>query len=810
MRSSVPALLVLVLAAGVPAAREAQPAPAALPPNLLFVTIDTLRADHVGAYGDAKAATPAMDSLARTGVLVEEAVVQVPQTRPSHVSIFTGRQPYEHGVRDNLSPPLDARFPTMATLLKARGYATGGFIGSYPVSRASGLDRGFEVFDDPFTGGARQARDDRSARPAREVVDKALAWLGGLKRRPFFTWVHLFDPHAPYEPPSPFRERFKAAPYDGEVAYADSQLGRLLDWLARSGEAGRTLVVVTSDHGEGLGDHGEDEHLIFLYDTTLRVPLLLSWPGHLPAGVRVRGQFRSVDLLSTILDLLGAPVPATSGASRAAVLRAGGRIPDNESYAEAIYGELHFGWAPLRALRGQGWKYIHAPHAELYDLREDPGETRNRLDDRGQVATVMRQHLLAHDTKPPPAATAAVDPDAAERLAALGYVGGALFVGAPSGVDPKDKIADYQKERRDTDRGMALFFDGDYAGAVRVLRPLTTPLKLPDGRFVERWSYNVSYYLGRSLLELRRFDEAIAALQEAVRVNPASHAARAHLARAQAGAGRFKQALATLEEALARAPRNSDLLQMKGRMLLWQGKNAEARAALEDAKGLDPKNPLVWVDLATLTRNEGSVEEALAEAETAVELAPKSPETLVARGLARGALGREAEAGKDFEAALAIAPSYPDALYFLAAIHLRAGHPEQAVPLLERLEKEAPNYPQGREMLAQVKAALGPEHQAAVQTGPVPKGEAQLRLVRVRDRAKAEEALRRARAGEDFAALARELSEDPSAVRGGDLGLVRVADLAEPLRSAAAPLAPGELSAVVKTADGFVLLKRER
>ena len=798
MRVSATAFLALVLAAR-PFASAAQGASPA-PPNLLLVTIDTLRADRVGAYGYAKGATPTLDGLARAGVLVEDAVVQTPQTRPSHVSIFTGRQPFEHGIRDNFSPPLDARFPTLATLLKDRGYATGGFIGAYPVSRDSGLNRGFDLFDDPFGSGGRGARDDRSARPAGEVVDKALAWLGGVRQRPFFAWVHVFDPHAPYQPPPPYRERFKAEPYDGEVAYADAQLAKLLQWLTRSGEAARTLVVVTSDHGEGLGDHGEDEHLVFLYDTTLRVPLLLSWPGRLPAGARVRGQFRSVDLLPTLLELLGAPARATSGASRATALREGGRIPDNESYAESLYGELHYGWAPLRALRGQGWKYIHAPRAELYDLREDPGETRNRLDDRGQVATAMRQRLLAQDSKPPPAAAAAIDPDAAERLAALGYVGGALFVGTPSGVDPKDTIGEYEQSRRDTDRGMSLFFAGDYASAVRALRPLIAPTKLRDGRVVERYSYNVSLYLGRSLLELRRFDEAAAALQEALRLSPVAHSAWAHLARAHAGAGRLKEALAALERGLAQAPRNPDLLQMKGRMLLRQGAVKEARAVLEQARQLDPKNPLVFVDLSTLLRNEGDTREALAEAETAVKLAPKSPEALVARGLARGAVGREAEAGNDFEAALRVAPSYPDALYFLAAIQLRAGRAEAAVILLERLLKEAPDYPRGRELLAQAK----------LRTGPVPEGEAQLRLVRVRDRAKAEAALRRARAGEDFATLARELSEDPSASRGGDLGLVRVADLAERLRTAALPLSPGELSALVETPDGFVLLKRER
>src|SRR5439155_5659147 len=255
------------------------------PPHLLVVTIDTLRADHVGAYGYSAAATPAMDRLAREGVLVEVAVAQVPQTRPSHVSIFTGRYPFEHGIRDNFSPPLPAKIPTLATLLSRAGYDTAAFIGAYPVARSSGLDQGFAVFDDPFGAGeSTTTREARSERRAGEVVDHALAWLAKPRRAPFFVWAHLYDPHAPYEPPAPFRQRFARRPYDGEVAYADAQVRRLLAWLDQSGRAADTLVVVTSDHGEGLGDHGESEHMLLVYDSTLRVPLILRWPGRLPAA----------------------------------------------------------------------------------------------------------------------------------------------------------------------------------------------------------------------------------------------------------------------------------------------------------------------------------------------------------------------------------------------------------------------------------------------------------------------------------------------------------------------------------------------
>src|SRR5438093_11208 len=431
---------------------------AASRPDVLLITIDTLRADHVGAYGYAAAQTPALDRLAREGVLLEEAVAQVPQTRPSHASLFTGRYPFEHGIRDNISAPLPSKIPTLATLLGRAGYETAAFIGAYPVARPSGLDQGFDTFDDPFSDpphptlspkGKRVHTEPRSERRASEVVDHALAWLAKPRDKPFFLWVHLYDPHAPYEPPSPYRQRFARRPYDGEVAYADAEVSRLLAWLDRSRRRANTLVVATSDHGEGLGDHGESEHMLLGYDSTLRVPMLISWPGRLPAGARIAGQFRSVDLLPSLLELLALPAASTSGVSRAADLRSGARIPEGESYAESLYGSLHFGYAPLRALRGHGWKYIDAPRAELYRVADDAGETKNLLAAQGQVAGGMRARLRGYEaavTRPTPSPDAPAD--AAEKLAALGYLGGGFFAGTPSGADPKDHLAELEANER--------------------------------------------------------------------------------------------------------------------------------------------------------------------------------------------------------------------------------------------------------------------------------------------------------------------------------------------------------------------------
>ena len=446
---------------------------------------------------------PRFDRLAREGVLVEEAVAHVPQTRPSHASILTGRYPYEHGLRDNAAGPLAPGMPTLATVLKAAGYDTAAFIGAYPVSRSSGLDRGFDVYDDPF----ETAVDGRTERRAQEVVDRALGWLARPRGRPFVAWVHLFDPHAPYIPPPPFAGRFARRPYDGEVAYADSQVERLLAWLDDSGQRRATLVVVTSDHGESLGEHGEEEHGLLVYDSTLRVPLVLSWPGHLPAGARARGQFRSVDLLPTLLELLGVPAVRTSGTSRADVLARGGRIPDNESYAESLYGALHFGWAQLRALRAEGWKYIEAPRPELYHLTEDPGEMRNVLQSREQVASGMRQSLGRFGGGAGEKAVAApIDHDALERLAALGYVGGVAGTTIKvTGKDPKDGVREFERERQAMREALRLFKQNDIDRALPLLEQLA---RGPTG------SFNVEFYLGRALLEKDRRHRGAAPLAQ--------------------------------------------------------------------------------------------------------------------------------------------------------------------------------------------------------------------------------------------------------------------------------------------------------
>ncbi|HEY2942485.1 MAG TPA: tetratricopeptide repeat protein [Vicinamibacteria bacterium] len=773
-----------------PAALLLLAAVAAAPPaNLLLVTIDTLRADHLHAYGYA-IDTPATDTLARTGMVVEDATVQVPETLPSHASLLTGRYPYEHRIRDNFSPPFDPSTPTLATLLRARGYDTAAFIGSVVLTGSSGLDHGFALYDDVFSA-ATSSGVQVEERRAEDVVSSALGWLKKTRPRPFFAWVHLYDPHAPYEPPEPYRKRYAGRPYDGEVAYADAQLGRLLDFLAGQDLQRRTLVVVTSDHGEGLGDHGEEEHMMFLYDSTLRVPLLLSWPGVLPAGARVKGQFRSVDLLPTVLDLLGIASPPVSGASRAASLRAGAPLPESESYAESLYGSIHFGYAPLRALRSEGWKYVDAPRSELYELKTDPGEGRNLRDERHPIAERMRERLRRRDTAPAPRAAALpADAGTIERMAALGYVGASSArPGGGPPPDPKDKIAEFQAFTRGTRRGVRLFDAGDYDGAIAVLAPLAR------GEIV---SLEVQFVLGRSLVRKKRYAEAVKALETAVELLPKWSPTYFELSHAYAAMGDARKALAALDRGLQVDPGSASLHRARGLMLQQTGDPAGARAELERARDLDPADARLRLMLSAVYRDAGDLPRAVAEVRASVRLAPASADGWNALGLLLAANRKDAEAETAFRSALKARPDDPDALFNLAETLQRSKRAKEAADLLERLVARVPSFPGAAEAL----------ERARREAAAAPAGQVRLSLLRVATREEANDLARRLAAGEGFAALARARSNDPSAARGGELGLVRPEELAEPLRSAAAAMALGAHSAVLETPAGYVILYR--
>src|SRR5215471_7483612 len=353
--------------------------PKKLPPNVYLITIDTLRADHVHCYGYEKIATPAIDALAKAGVRFSQAFTPSPITNTSHTTILTGLLPSAHGVTD-FGIPLAASHPTLAHLLAQRGYHTAAFIGAVILdskSLAPGLDQGFEFYDNFPEHSTTKERWGRVERRGADVVKRAEAWMTAHPRTPQFVWIHLYDPHDPYEPPPPYSQTYKDRLYDGEIAYADSALGQFVSYLKNHGWYEGAVIVAVGDHGEGLGEHGEDTHGIFLYDSTTHVPLIFKLKRNERAGAVVSAQVRTTDILPSILDLAGVPLPGSLDGQSLRSYLAGTDVADRTAFGETDY-PLRFGWAPLRSVREAGFKFIEAPRPELYNLDSDAQEVDNK------------------------------------------------------------------------------------------------------------------------------------------------------------------------------------------------------------------------------------------------------------------------------------------------------------------------------------------------------------------------------------------------------------------------------------------------
>ncbi len=451
------------------------------PPNVVLVSIDTLRPDRLGCYGGVKVETPAIDALAVAGVRFQNAFTPVPLTLPAHWTILTGVEPWNHGVVDNgmtLSAPPVA---TLAERFAAAGYDTAAFVSAFVLHRTFGLDRGFARYDDGPAADAALDQLLHATAPADERVDRALSWLRRERTRPFFLWLHLFDPHAPYQPPAGFRARYADRPYDGEVAFVDTQVARLLAALDRSGQAGRTLVVLLSDHGESLGEHGEETHGVLLYDATLRVPLIFRMPGVISAGEVRQEEVTLADVAPTVLALAG--LPATPGVDGRDLLGPGGP-PLRPLGAISEAPRRRFGWAPLIAIREAGWKFVAAPRPELYRIAEDPGEQVDRIaDEPGRSVGLARAARRIETTlRTRLAARSAAEPgnEARARLSALGYVSGPRSTASAS-PDPKDVI----RSVGELDRAFQLFAEGRLEEAQARLRALLVRSDLPSPTVLE-------------------------------------------------------------------------------------------------------------------------------------------------------------------------------------------------------------------------------------------------------------------------------------------------------------------------------------
>jgi arylsulfatase A-like enzyme/Tfp pilus assembly protein PilF len=418
------------------------------PINVVLVTLDTVRADHLHCYGYEKIKTPTIDGLAARGVLFEKAVAQAPLTQPSHASMFTGTNPNVNHVRDTGGFALQPSSVTMATILQRQGWNTAGFISATVLKKIFGFNQGFITYDDEMLPSGTDV--EIATRPADITVGHAISWLDELhtqSSKPFFVWVHLYDAHQPYNPPAQFRKQYPGDPYDAEIAFEDQQLGRLLEAVYHQSPASQTLVVLLSDHGEGLGQHGEYEHGVFLYDSTLRIAWIMAGPG-VPAGVQVQQQAREIDLLPTVLDLLGGKASAAVQGTSLVPAWSGRTVPTTYSYAETLYPRINMGWAELRGIHTAHWMYIRAPRPELYDLDQDPSELNNVLEahpeEYRELGAELQKLTRLGGSGSETVTFNNMDQRTMEQLESLGYVSGFLARNIEldgKGPDPKDHTA---------------------------------------------------------------------------------------------------------------------------------------------------------------------------------------------------------------------------------------------------------------------------------------------------------------------------------------------------------------------------------
>lgn len=688
---------VTILAVALSGSACRRPAASPVARHVVIVTIDTLRADRLGCYGRDDVETPHLDRIAAEGALAPEATSHVPLTRPSHVSLFTGLLPFAHGVRDNLTSASVPDVPLLAEVLKRQGFTTAAFLSSVVLSSHTGLNRGFDVYSDPLGGAAPDVDPLRTAeRRGTETIAEALKWLEAHRSGRVFLWLHLYEPHDPYQPPEPYLSRYAGRLYDGEVAWTDELIGRFDQRLAALGLKSDTLLVVTSDHGEGLGDHGETLHGFLAYQSTLRVPFIARGPGIVP-GLRLPFIVRLVDVFPTALDLAGLAAPADaqlSGHSLATALRGGSIPPAPVTYAETLVPLLHFGWSDLRVIRDDRWKYIQAPRPELYDLVRDPDEQHNLAGAERSRAAAMRSTLARfleqeraaqHGT-----AERTVPAELLEKIGALGYIG----VGSPAdttdpGADPKDKMEEFrQVSSAIRDALLAL-----HAG-----NPNTAIAKLRSVIALGVHSFEIHYYLGRALLAVDRPAEAVSHFQEATRRAPTSAPSWEGLAECRV---RLKDPAGALEVLRDGQRAGVSTLQAREASLLRQlGQTTAARQAYESALTRDPGNAQLHAELGELLRDHGQVDEALRHLRTAVELAPSGAAYWNVLGMTLGGNRRPREAETAFREALKLEPGNHQHAYNLGLLLLREGRKAEARRYFEQAVALQPRFAPARESLA--------------------------------------------------------------------------------------------------------------
>ncbi len=644
-------------------------------PNLVLITTDTTRADHLGSYGYPKDTTPNLDKLAQKGVRFERAFAHVPITLPSHTSILSGTIPPFHGVRDNGGFMVRKDLVTLPEILKDQGYATAAFVSAFVLDSRYGLDEGFDVYDDQYKAqwSEEKLRDARiynqmiTDRPADQTTDRALKWLEQQGDQPFFMWIHYYDPHQRYDPPHPFNQIFRDNLYDGEIAFMDQEIGKVFQALKKRQLWDDTAVVVTGDHGEGLGEHGETTHAVLSYDSTLRVGLIIKPPGTTGIAPRVvQEPVSHVDILPTLGDILEVDLPDNLHGRSLVRAMLGQNSKQRPAYFENSLPYFSFGWESVWGIRHQGWKYIHAPHRELYRVAEDPQERFNLIQKEEDQSRVMETMLFAMADRyslPEDAqsGTVAMDAETRQKLLALGYTGSSGTGGTH--LQPKAPTG-----RRDPAEGVTF---------------------LPD------------FYLANGLAERGRLRDAAQIFESTlVPLDPDNLSFLTHLANLKRRLGHGDEAVLYYRRAQAINPEDASILVEIGQLEVDRGNLEAAEDLFESARQMAPSNVSATYFSAQVAARRGRSEVAVERYRELLVVDDSHRDTLINLGVELAKLGELEEGRQHLRQALTIAPFFPRAHFNLGHLELEAGEPQRAAKSFRRALRYRKRYPQAHLGLA--------------------------------------------------------------------------------------------------------------
>lgn len=657
--------------------------------NVILVTLDTTRADRLGCYGFAGIETPALDGFAADGVKFEKCYSTTPLTLPAHTTIMTGTLPPFHGVRDNGGFIVPPAITTMAEVFKGRGYETAGFVAAYVLDGKWGLNQGFDTYFDRFDLGKFEKISLGSVqRPANEVMDEALSWLEKAKDRRFFAWIHLYDPHTPYEPPPPFDKQYASHPYLGEIAFTDSQLLRLRSFLDANGLMGRTFLAFAGDHGESLGEHQESSHGFFVYQAAIHVPLIFTTPFPGFRGVSSSRVVSLADILPTICDMTGTPVPAgVQGRSLVPLFEDPDAGADALAYSETFYPRFHYGWSELQAVQDGRFKLILAPVPELYDVVADPAEEKNLVylekeafrDLNARAAAFVRdagRNAYEFDVRK-------VDEETREKLAALGYIGSFTDPAKLKGrslANPREKIGVFNALSKAREIGMS----GRADEAEKIIGDIiATDPEIPDAHFT----------LGNILFKQRRFGDAIAAFRRSLELKPDDDFAVINIANAFLAEGKYDEAERFVLDFLARGFGDAQLYFVLGNMNFLRREYGRAKPYFEKCLAMNPRSAASHNALAAISINEGDTAGADTHIREALALDPTLTNAHYNLAQVLEAQGRGREAAEAYLREIEITPKHFKALFNLSRLYRAMGDEDRELEYLRKAVAVDPDFP---------------------------------------------------------------------------------------------------------------------